>query len=236
MSAEPLQLKRSPAHARRILCRLRHHYGKPGRPAPGDPVGGLVSTILSQNTSDSNTERAYRSLRERFPTWHDVEEAETDDVVEAIRPGGLARQKAPRIQQVLREIRESKGVHSLEFLAQLPEDEAAAWLTSLDGVGPKTAACVQLFNLGQDVMPVDTHVHRVSRRLGLVEGDASAIDAQPALESLIPPADRYDAHVLLITHGREVCKARKPKCHECPVQDLCPSASDFLRGVPVAKN
>lgn len=234
MSAKPDRATSSPAYATQILRRLRDHYGKPERPVPDDPIGGLISTILSQNTSDTNTDRAYASLTTRFPTWDEVEAAPVEEVEKAIRVGGLARQKAPRIQQVLREIRRDRGCHSLEFLVEKKPEDVASWLVSLDGVGPKTAACVQLFNLGHDVLPVDTHVHRVSQRLGLVPAKASAVAAQPILESLIVPGDRYDAHVLLIQHGRMICKARRPRCSVCPLQSICPSADEFLQGDPSA--
>lgn len=234
MSAADEQKQLTCERANRVLSLLREHFGAPCRPSPHDPIGGLISTILSQNTSDTNTERAFRSLIERYQNWRAVEEAPVNQLEDAIRIGGLARQKAPRIQAVLKDIRESQGDYVLDVLQDMDPAEAAKWLTKLDGVGPKTAACVQLFNLGQDVLPVDTHVHRVSRRLGLIPDSTSAEAAQQLLEAVIPASDRYDAHVLMIRHGRMICRARSPKCDQCPLRLICPSAQNYLQGAAIA--
>ena len=193
----------------------------------GDPVGTLVSTILSQNTSDINTERAYGSLRNRFPTWSGVVDADTDDVIAAIRTGGLANRKAPRIQEALSEIRDRYGDFSLDALDAMPLDDARQALVSIDGVGPKTAACVLLFALGRPALPVDTHVHRVAKRIGLIEERTSAERAHATLEALMEgDADRtYRFHVEMITHGRTICIARKPKCDICPLRSHCDYAA-----------
>lgn len=206
---------------------LRRRYGQPVRFNEQAPIDELVSTILSQHTSDANTARAFASLKRRFPTWEQALDAPTAQVAEAIRGGGLARQKAPRIQQVLREVRERTGGFDLSFLGEAPLDEAREWLTTLDGVGPKTAACVLLFSLGRPALPVDTHVHRVTLRLGFVPPRTNAGKAQALLEARIAPADRYDAHLLLIKHGRETCVARRPRCAECVLRAGCPSAAEF---------
>jgi endonuclease III len=210
---------------------LRRRYGQPVRFNQRPPVDELISTILSQHTSDVNTERAYLSLKRRFATWQQVIDAPTGQVAEAIRSGGLARQKAPRIQQALREIQERTGGFDLEFLAQAPIDEARDWLTAIDGVGPKTASCVLLFSLQRPALPVDTHVHRVALRLGFVPPRTTAERAQPQLEAQIAPEDRYDAHLLLIKHGRETCVARRPHCAACVLAANCPTAPSYLNAL-----
>jgi endonuclease-3 len=195
-----------------------------------EPVEELVATVLSQNTSDTNTARSFAGLRARYPSWGAVIDAPTEEVANAIRSGGLANTKAPRIQRILMAIREQRGDFDLSFLNELPDDEAAAWLMSLPGVGPKTAACVLLFSLGKPALPVDTHVHRVALRLALVPRGTNAETTQQMLEVLIPPAERYAAHLLFIQHGRQTCHARRPACHACVVADICPSVSEFLKG------
>lgn len=205
---------------------LAAHYGP--RPWRGrrDPLDELVMTILSQNTSDRNSGRAYRALRQRFSTWQAVIDAPTAEVYEAIRPAGLGNVKAPRIQQTLRSIQERTGALSLDFLDALTLEEARAWLLSLDGTGPKTAACVLLFALGKPALPVDTHVHRLSRRLGLIGHTVSAERAHALLEAALPPEALYAFHLNLIQHGRLICHARSPECGRCPAQSIC----DYARG------
>lgn len=204
-----------------ILDRLRDDQGEPARSNSGDPVTGLVGTILSQSTSDVNSERALADLQAAFPDWDAVADAPVEEVAAAIRSGGLADQKAPTIQRALRAIRERAGEITPHFLDDLDDHEAMEFLQSIKGVGQKTAACVLLFDLERDVLPVDTHVHRVSRRLGLVPENATANRTQYLLEEIIPPEERYAAHVLFIRHGRRVCTARSPKCPECVLLDLC---------------
>ncbi len=187
----------------------------------------LIFTVLTQHTSDLNAERAFDELRKRIPTWLEVIEAGTEEVTEAIRHGGLANQKSVRIQKILREILERHGKLELEFLKELEVDEARDWLTALSGVGPKTAAVVMAFSLGMPAMPVDTHIHRVSGRLGLIREGTSADDAHVVLEKIVDPQDRFNLHMLLITHGRQICKARRPLCAECPLADTCPSRNEF---------
>jgi endonuclease III len=205
-----------------VLARLRVYYGSPEPRRSDGPLAELVQTILSQNTSDVNTERAFASLWSRFGDWQAIAAAPTSAIADAIRSGGLAEIKAPRIKGVLEAIQRDRGTLSLDFLAELPLDEARAYLTSLGGVGPKTAACVLLFALGMPALPVDTHVHRVSKRLGLIGERISAEAAHRLLESAIPPAEMYDAHMLLIRHGRVICKALRPRCEVCPLGDVCP--------------
>ncbi|HEV2128598.1 MAG TPA: endonuclease III [Thermomicrobiales bacterium] len=206
---------------------LDETYGPRKLRPSGDPVGTLVSTILSQNTSDINTECAYASLRARFPTWDAVVKANTDEVIDAIRSGGLANRKAPRIQEALDEIRDRYGEFSLDQLATIPLEEAKDTLLSIDGVGPKTAACVLLFALGRPALPVDTHVYRVSKRLGLIDDATTPVRAHATLEALMEgDADRtYRFHVEMIAHGRTICTARNPKCHICPLRSYCEYAA-----------
>ncbi len=204
-----------------ILERLRDYYGEPVRRSSGDPISGLVGTILSQSTTDINAERAFDSLRESFNSWETVVNAPLSDVEESIRPGGLAAQKAPTIQRALRAIEAISPDFRPDFLDQWSDDEVMEFLTSVKGIGQKTAACVLMFDLEREVLPVDTHVHRVSRRLGLVPSSADANKTQHALEAQICPEDRYAAHVLMIQHGRTICRSRSPGCTNCPVVDHC---------------
>ncbi len=208
--------------ARQINAILREYYGEPPRRNSVDPLSELVAVVLSQHTSDVNSERAFDSLRARFPDWESVRLAPPLELAEAIRSGGLATIKAVRIQRILNQILAARGELSLDFLRTLPLAEARAFLRGLDGVGPKSAACVLLFSLDQPAMPVDTHVHRVARRLGLIDARTSAEAAHEQLEAMVPPDEVYSFHVNLIQHGRAICKAPRPRCPECPVNALCP--------------
>lgn len=189
----------------------------------GDALAQLIGAILSQHTSDINTERAYASLRATFPTWKDVALADPAAVVEAIRSGGLANSKAPRIQDILTEIQDRTGAYRLDALATMPVADATRWLVSLHGVGPKTAACVLLFALGKPVMPVDTHVHRIAQRIGVVGPKVNAIQTELVLEELLGDNSQqvYAFHKGLIAHGKSICKARAPRCAECPLKEHC---------------
>jgi endonuclease-3 len=211
------------AKVARIYEQLIATYGIPLWEPNGDPLGELVATILSQHTSDINSERAYHQLRAAFSSWEQVRDAPTEDVVEAIRSGGLARQKAQRIQQILHILTERLGGAqlALDMLNKMPLDDALAWLRELPGVGPKTAACVLLFALGKPAFPVDTHIWRVTKRLGLVGSHASAESAQASLQALIPPQWRHSMHIDLIQHGRQICHARLPACFRCPISSEC---------------
>lgn len=201
--------------------KLLDHYGKPEWREPLPAIDELISTILSQNTNDNNRDRAFHALIRRFPTWEDVRDADPDEVVEAIRPAGLANQKGPRIQQILQEITRQRGALDLEFLRDFPVEEATDWLLSFHGVGPKTAAIVLQFSLGKPAFPVDTHIYRVSGRLGLRPEKMNADQAHQHLASLLPPETYFAAHLNLIRLGREICKSRKPQCDQCPLMDHC---------------
>jgi len=200
---------------------LLEAFGEPAWRTPLPAIDELVSTILSQNTNDINRDRAFNALRAKFPVWETVRDASTEDVIAAIRPAGLANQKGPRIQQVLRSITEERGSLNLDFLANLPVEQARAWLTKFNGVGPKTAAIVLCFSLNKPAFPVDTHIYRVSGRLGLRPEKMTVEQAHPHLENLFPPQAYYAAHLNIIRLGREVCHARKPDCPKCPIIKLC---------------
>ncbi|MDQ3951752.1 MAG: endonuclease III [Actinomycetota bacterium] len=184
--------------------------------------------MLSQHTSDANTARAFASLKERFARWEEVVRAPTRQVANAIRSGGLADQKAPRIKAILREIERREKEMSLARLANLDDDEVEEYLCSLPGVGPKTAACVLVFSMGRDAFPIDTHVHRVTRRLGWIPDAASAGKAHALLKDAIPPELRYELHMQLIAHGRTICVARRPRCTECVLLDICDAGPRLL--------
>jgi endonuclease-3 len=193
-----------------------------------EPLEELVLTILSQNTSDVNSSRAFAGMRERYPTWEALASARTAELTRVIRPGGLANTKGPRILAVLREIRDREDGFDLSWMKDASDRDIGEYLTSLPGVGPKTAACVLAFSLGRPALPVDTHVHRVAGRLGLVPPRATAVQAQALLEAAVPRRLRVSMHVGLIRHGRAICKAGRPRCEVCPLRDLCPSAELFL--------
>lgn len=201
--------------------RLLQVYGTPEWREPLQAMDELVSTILSQNTNDKNRDVAFVRLRAQFPTWEQVRDAPVEEVIEAVRPAGLANQKGPRIQAVLREISAERGSLDLNFLKTMTPEDAHAWLVKFNGVGPKTAAIVLVFSLGMPAFPVDTHIHRVSGRLGLRPEKMNAEAAHPHLAALFPAEEYGPAHLNLIRLGREVCHARKPDCPACPVRDLC---------------
>src|SRR3569623_583993 len=195
--------------SRSVLAVLRRLVAEHG-PRPlkrwGEGVPVLVETILSQNTSNANSEAGFRILTRTFPTWDAVADAPVEQVERAIRVSGLSNTKAPRIQAILRQIREQRGTICLQFLAEQSPEEALAYLRSFRGVGPKTACCTLLFAFGHGVFPVDTHIHRLARRLGWIADSATAEQAHDLLTPSIPPAERYPLHVLLIAHGRKECK------------------------------
>jgi endonuclease-3 len=213
---------------RAIHRRLEKRFGSLAPPRSSDPLDELILTVLSQHTSDVNAARAFDALQERFPTWEGVVRARTVTVANAIRTGGLANIKAPRIQAILRAIHEREGRYDLSFLQGMSDAQARAYLSSLRGVGPKTAAIVLAFSLGRNTLAVDTHVHRVARRLELVPARASAEKAQVLLNELVPPELRVAMHVGLIRLGREICTARLPRCRICPLSDICPTGRVIL--------
>ena len=212
--------------ARQVHERLCSFYGPTEWRTPLPPVDELVSTILSQNTNDRNRDKAFDSLTRRFPTWEAVMQADTADVIESIRIAGLAHQKGPRIQAVLRQIVEERGSLDLTFLAKMPVEEARAWLMHFNGVGPKTAAIVLQFSMDIPAFPVDTHVYRVTTRLGLTT-PMSVEQAHVHLSGLFEPRNYKDDHLNIIRLGREVCTARNPRHEACPLRDIC----DFYQDI-----
>ncbi len=213
------------AKAARIEALLTEAYGARVWKAENhsdDVLGALVATVLSQNTSDLNSGRAYASLKQAFPGgWDDVRVASVTDVADAIRPGGLANIKAPRIQAILQDVFERSGRTDLDHIKAWDDAAIRDYLRSFHGVGAKTAACVLMFNLGRPVLPVDTHVHRVSQRLGLIGPRATPDQAHDLLPRLLAADQIYSYHVHLIEHGRRVCHSRKPACGSCAVRSEC---------------
>lgn len=218
----------------RVNARLAEVYGPRERYTARDPLDELILTILSQNTSDLNSGRAYRSLRAAYPSWQAVLDADTDELYATIKSAGLGRIKAPRIQAVLHEILQRRGAFDLQFLRALPMAEARQWLRSLPGIGPKTAACVLCFACDMPALPVDTHVHRVSQRLGLIGPRVGADAAHDLLEQAVPAADVYAFHVTMILHGRQICHAQRPACERCPLADLCALYAEAVAPQPGA--
>ena len=211
-----------PARLRQIARRLRRAYGLPPPPRRLPPLDELVLTILSQNTNDTNRDRAYADLRAKLPAWEDVAAAPLPVIERAIRSGGLAPTKAPRIRAVLRALRDQGIALDDRALRRIRHDRLFDLLVALPGVGPKTAACVLLFSLDRPYFPVDTHVHRVAVRLGLVAPRSTAVQTQAQLQAALAPADMYEVHMNLIRHGRHVCVALRPVCSQCVLNDLCP--------------
>ena len=219
----------SPGTVREIHRRLRARFGPLDPPRRFDPLEELIVTVLSQNTSDVNRDRAYAALRARFPTWEGLAAASPVDVALAIRPGGLANIKAPRILAILKEIRErEEGKLDLTWMREASSREVRDYLTSLPGVGPKTAACVLAFSLDRPALPVDTHVFRVARRLGFLDQRTDAARAHAIMEAAVPPSLRVRMHVGFIRLGRQICRPGRPRCEMCPLQDLCPTAPAVL--------
>jgi endonuclease III len=205
----------------RVMDALREVYGYPEWRRSLPPIDELVSCILSQSTSDTNSERGFAALKAHYPTYEAMRDAPPGELIETIRPAGLANQKGPRIQEALRYITRERGKINIDFLADLPLEEAKAWLMGMNGVGPKTAAIVLCFAFNRPAFPVDTHVHRVGQRIGFLPQGISADKAHPVMEAIAPPEDYYAFHLNMIQHGREVCGARSPHCERCPLTNCC---------------
>jgi endonuclease-3 len=202
-----------------ITKRLEKHYDPLTWRSHGDPLDILILTILSQNTNDQNRDRAYESLKKRFPTYESMVRAPTEKVAEAIKVGGLHQQKAKRIQEILKRIKQERGDYDLGYLRDLNTDQAVQELLQFDGVGKKTAGVVLTFSLNKPYFPVDTHISRITERLGLVRQNQ---DAHDIMNKLVPDGLKYQLHLHLIWHGRQTCKARKPLCDQCVIADVCP--------------
>lgn len=207
--------------ANKIHELLLDYYGYPDWRNPLPPLDELVSTILSQNTNDVNRDRAFEALTGRFSNWEDVRDADQEEVIDTIRTAGLANQKGPRIQKILIQITEQQGSLDLSFLNDMPTDDARDWLLQFKGVGPKTAAIVLQFSLGKPAFPVDTHIYRVTGRVGIRPEKMTADQAHSYLEEIFPEQAYYPAHLNIIHLGREICHARKPECVNCPINHLC---------------
>ena len=212
-----------------VIALLRKQHGAPVRRPRRDPLSELIAALLSQNTSDANSERAFANLVSSLGSWERVAQADVDNISEAIAGGGLNRVKAPRIKAILQRIDKEKGSLDLGFLKKMPLDEARTWLESLPGVGPKTAACVLLFSLGRPALPVDTHVYRVSRRLGLIGAKVSPDNAHRVLGKMVAPDDVYEFHMNMVRHGRKVCRSQSPLCGGCLLNKGCVYGKRALR-------
>ncbi|HZQ05443.1 MAG TPA: endonuclease III [Anaerolineae bacterium] len=210
----------TPSVIAKVDRRLKQVFGSP-RSRDRDAVSQLVATMLSQATTDTQTARSFEKLRQRFPTWEQVRDAPASQIAKQIQASGLSRQKAPRIKAALQHITRERGKIELDFLETIPLDEGYRWLMSIKGVGPKTASIVMLFTFRKPFFPVDTHIHRIAKRLGWVPQNASAEQTHQILQPLIPRQAHYRLHVNLIRHGREICIARLPRCEICPLTDLC---------------
>ncbi|MDE2858062.1 MAG: endonuclease III [Chloroflexota bacterium] len=209
-----------------IAAALTEVYGELDWSRNQDGMDELVSCILSQSTNDTNRDRAFERLKSSYESWHAVRFAEIGELTDIIRPAGLANQKAPRIQDVLATIHDKAGEYSIDFLDELSIEEAKDWLVSLKGIGPKTAAIVLCFAYGRPAFPVDTHIYRVSKRIGFIPEKLSANDAHPVMEAIVPADDYYQFHIQLIQHGRDTCHARKPACERCSITGHC----DYFAG------
>ena len=212
---------------KQVLDLLENKYGKRKFAPHHDPLSELILTILSQNTSDLNSRAAFAALKSHFKNWEDLLKADPANIAEIIKSGGLGQIKAGRIQQALQGIQERQGSLDLSLLETMPVSQAREWLKSFPGVGNKTANCVLLFALGRPALPVDTHIFRVSKRLGLIPEKASLDDAHRILEKSVKPGDIYTFHLLMIEHGRQTCIAQRPRCPVCILKEICPSFAKF---------
>jgi len=215
------QIQEHRARLVQVQERLRHRFGTPTWHVKLPAVDELVCTILSQNTNDINRDKAFQALKERYPNWEAVRDADPAELQYVIRIAGLANQKGPNIQAALRDITEERGEIDLDWLREKDPEEARKWLVKLRGVGPKTAAIVMVFALGMPAFPVDTHIYRVTGRIGLRPRDLDISKTHAYMEQIADPDDFGSLHLNLINLGREICQARKPKCPICPIIDLC---------------
>jgi len=218
---KPSGIRQAKFKVKKINALLERAYGIPKRERKVDLLDVLVQTILSQNTNDQNRDRAYRRLKNKFPRWQDILNGKREVVVEALRPGGLARQKAERIVDILQWLRKREGKVSLAFLKRMGEEEIKETLGGLKGIGPKTVHCLLLFGLGREAFPVDTHILRVGKRLGFIPQEINAEKAHTWMIPLVPQGKALSLHINLIRHGRSICKAKEPKCADCAIRKEC---------------
>jgi endonuclease-3 len=207
-----------------VIERLEQAYGPRKWQPDRDPIDVLIGTILSQSTSDANSGGAFASLKASFDSWEAVASAPAEHIAQVIKSGGLSQIKAVRIKQVLERIEKEQCRISLDSLKAMSISEAEDYLMRLPGVGHKTASCVLLFSLGKPSLPVDTHVFRVAKRLGLIDSRASIEKSHSLLREQIPPSKVYQFHVHMIEHGRRICHARQPRCNRCILRSICPSS------------
>ncbi|MGQ9723616.1 MAG: endonuclease III domain-containing protein [Candidatus Jordarchaeum sp.] len=217
----------------KIIQLLNQEYGEKKWKKRYAPLDQLIQTILSQNTNDKNSNAAFSNLKRKYPTWERLLEASENDIAETIRLGGLANIKAKRIKEAIFAIKEERPELDLTYLKKLPQEEALSFLTALKGVGPKTAACVLLFSFGKPVLPVDTHIHRVSKRISLI-GNVDRLKAHEILQQMVPEEQIYSFHINMIEHGRRICKT-KPKCPDCVLNLICESATYFYPEIKILK-
>jgi endonuclease III len=216
-----ITLNQAPESFPYIIQNLKAVYGVPECEPRLDPLDVLVQTILSQSTTNINSDRAFESLKRRFPTWEQARRARATSIETAIRRGGLARQKSVRIKKLLNEIYQRRGSLDLAFLRTAPIEEAIEFLASFNGVGPKTIACTLLFACDRPIFPIDTHIFRIARRLGLIPEKGSDQEAHIRMTAMIPAGRFYEIHVNMIRHGRKVCRPQNPLCEQCCLIDYC---------------
>ncbi len=215
-------------HITEIIRRLEREFGEPVWKGHSDPLSSLIKTVMSQSTNDRNRDAAYSRLRARFPEWKDVMDAPVNDIADTIRVAGLANQKSQRIKDILRWINDTYGTLNIDFICEKDPDKVIETFTALKGIGIKTISVVLMFTCGVDVFPVDTHVHRLCRRLGLVPEKSSAIKTYHLMQPLVPENKSYSMHMNFLKLGRRICIARAPRCKQCPLNDLCPTGKIFL--------
>lgn len=216
---------------------LAQVYGHKRWRKHAEPIDELIVTVLSQHTNDVNRDKAFSQLKRRFTDWEQVLRAPVRSIASTIKPAGLSNQKAPRIKAMLQKIAETNGGKlSLDFLKDMPVSEAMDWLKKLPGVGPKTAACLLLFSFGKPVFPVDTHIYRISKRLGWLDEKVSEAKANELLDKIVPNEIKYRLHLNMIAHGRNICKPQNPRCQECVLRHLCEYALQQKRQSPNANS
>lgn len=213
---------------RYIIQNLERAYGVPANERASDPLDMLVKIILSQATSDTNSDRTFATLKKRFPTWDAVLRAREATIADAIRSGGLANQKAVVIKSVLRQIKEERGTLDLNFLHEFSAEEAVQYLARFRGIGPKTIACTMLFACRKEVFPLDTHIFRILRRVGLIPQKCTDTRAHEIMNRIVPPGKFYSFHVNLVRHGRKLCRPRDPLCERCPIIEYCDYGQDMI--------
>lgn len=212
-----------------ITNRLEKHFGIPQWQRQGNPLDSLILTVLSQSTNDRNRDLAYQRLKQRFPTWELVKNAQPAEIADAIRPAGLGNQKSVRIKNILQWVNDTYFTLDLSFICDMEPQDVINIFTQLKGVGIKTISVVLMFTCGVDIFPVDTHVFRICKRLGLVPQKVNAEKTHHFMQPIVPKGKSFSLHMNLLKLGRTICKAQKPRCLECPIKDLCPSLNLYYK-------